>query len=161
MSTLSFSPFFPKPQHVTKTKRLNHPYVPRVSCKATDDTQNPPTRRDVLIGLGGLYSATNLADRTAFAKPITPPDLTKCELVDLPNPENPTNCCSPLPKKIIDFRLPSPSSPLRTRRAAHLVDEDYVAKYAEAISLMKSLPEDDPRNFYQQANVHCALPGWK
>jgi polyphenol oxidase len=156
MSTLSFSPFFPKPQHVTKTKRLNHPYVPRVSCKATDDTQNPATRRDVLIGLGGLYSATNLADRTAFAKPITPPDLTNCQLVDLPNPENPSNCCTPLPKKIIDFRPPSPSSPLRTRRAAHLVDEDYVAKYAEAISLMKSLPKDDPRNFYQQANVHCA-----
>jgi polyphenol oxidase len=76
--------------------------------------------------------------------------------VDLPNPENPTNCCPPLPKKIIDFRPPSSFSPLRTRRAAHLVDEDYVAKYAEAISLMKSLPEDDPRNFYQQANVHCA-----
>jgi polyphenol oxidase len=156
MSTLSFSPFFPKPQHVTKTKRLNHPYVPRVSCKATDDTQNPATRRDVLIGLGGLYSATNLADRTAFAKPITPPDLTNCQLVDLPNPENPSNCCTPLPKKIIDFRPPSLFSQRRTRRAAHLVDEDYVAKYAEAISLMKSLPEDDPRNFYQQANVHCA-----
>ncbi|KAJ6979779.1 hypothetical protein NC653_027812 [Populus alba x Populus x berolinensis] len=156
MSTLSFSPFFPKPQQVTKTKRLNQTYVPRVSCKATDDTQNPATRRDVLIGLGGLYSATNLADRTAYAKPITSPDLTNCKLVDLPNPENPTDCCSPLPRKIIDFRPPSPFSPLRTRRAAHLVDEDYVAKYAKAISLMKSLPEDDPRNFYQQANVHCA-----
>jgi len=156
MSTLSFSPFFPKPQQVTRIKRLNHPCVPRVSCKATDDTQNPATRRDVLIGLGGLYGATNLADRTAYAKPITIPDLTNCELVDLPNPENPTNCCPPLPKKIIDFRPPSSFSPLRTRRAAHLVDEDYVAKYAEAISLMKSLPEDDPRNFYQQANVHCA-----
>jgi polyphenol oxidase len=44
---------------------------------------------------------------SAYAKPITPPDLTKCELVDLPNPENPSN-------------------------------------------------DDDPRNFYQQASVHCA-----
>ncbi|KAJ6728170.1 POLYPHENOL OXIDASE CHLOROPLASTIC-LIKE [Salix koriyanagi] len=157
MSTLSFGLFFPKPQQVTKVKRLNPPYVPRVSCKTTDDdAQNPATRRDVLIGLGGLYSATNLPDRTANAKPISPPDLTNCELVDLPNLENPTNCCPPLSKKIIDFRPPSPFSPLRTRRAAHLVDEDFVAKYAEAISLMKSLPEDDPRSFYQQANVHCA-----
>ncbi|KAF9672720.1 hypothetical protein SADUNF_Sadunf11G0073800 [Salix dunnii] len=156
MSTLSFCLLFPKSQQVTKIKRPNQPYIPRVSCKATDDTQKPATRRDVLIGLGGLYSATNLTDRTANAKPISPPDLTNCELVDFPNLENPTNCCPPLSKKIIDFRPPSPFSPLRTRRAAHLVDEDYVAKYAEAISLMKSLPEDDPRNFYQQANIHCA-----
>lgn len=45
---------------------------------------------------------------------------------------------------------------MRTRQAAHLVDKNYIAKYKEAISLMKALPADDPRNFTQQANVHCA-----
>ncbi|KAF9672721.1 hypothetical protein SADUNF_Sadunf11G0073900 [Salix dunnii] len=154
MSTLSFCLFFPKPQQVTKIKRPNQLYISRVSCKATDDTQKPATRRDVLIGLGGLYSATNLTDRTANAKPISPPDLTNCELVDFPNLENPTNCCPPLSKKIIDFRPPSPFSPLRTRRAAHLVDEDYVAKYAEAISLMKSLLEDDPQGDPNPTNTN-------
>jgi polyphenol oxidase len=43
---------------------------------------------------------------------------------------------------------------MRIRPAAHLVDKAYVAKYAEAIALMKSLPDDDPRSFKNQANVH-------
>ncbi|KAE9591752.1 putative catechol oxidase [Lupinus albus] len=33
---------------------------------------------------------------------------------------------------------------------------DYIAKYKKAVALMKALPSDDPRSFYQQANVHCA-----
>ncbi|KAJ6314309.1 hypothetical protein OIU78_017890 [Salix suchowensis] len=45
---------------------------------------------------------------------------------------------------------------MRMRRAAHLVDSAYVAKYAKAIAMMKSLPDDDPRSFKNQANVHCA-----
>uniref|UniRef100_A0A6N2KR60 Polyphenol oxidase C-terminal domain-containing protein n=1 Tax=Salix viminalis TaxID=40686 RepID=A0A6N2KR60_SALVM len=45
---------------------------------------------------------------------------------------------------------------MRMRRAAHLADSAYVAKYARAIALMKSLPDDDPRSFKNQANVHCA-----
>ena len=45
---------------------------------------------------------------------------------------------------------------MRIRPAAHLVDKAYVAKYAKAISLMKSLPDDDPRSFKSQADVHCA-----
>ncbi|ONK60992.1 uncharacterized protein A4U43_C08F24860 [Asparagus officinalis] len=54
------------------------------------------------------------------------------------------------------FRLPPPPSTIRIRRAAHLVDKSYTAKYARAVELMKALPADDPRSFYQQANVHCA-----
>ncbi|XP_059623036.1 polyphenol oxidase, chloroplastic-like [Cornus florida] len=45
---------------------------------------------------------------------------------------------------------------MRVRPAAHLADKEYIAKYTKAIELMKALPADDPRNFIQQANVHCA-----
>lgn len=45
---------------------------------------------------------------------------------------------------------------MRFRPAAHLAGKEYYAKYEKAIALMKALPADDPRNFMQQANVHCA-----
>ncbi|MFX6532753.1 tyrosinase family protein [Acinetobacter baumannii] len=45
---------------------------------------------------------------------------------------------------------------MRVRRAAHLVDDAYIAKFKKAVELMRALPEDDPRSFKQQANVHCA-----
>ncbi|KAE8715169.1 Polyphenol oxidase [Hibiscus syriacus] len=68
-----------------------------------------------------------------------------------------TDCCPPVSRKIVDFKPPLTSnSRLRVRPAAHLVDNEYVRKYSKAIELMKALPDDDPRNFMQQANVHCA-----
>lgn len=115
-------------------------------------------RRNVLLGLGGgLYGAANLiADPFAFAAPVSAPDVTKCGAADLPPGANATNCCPPSTTNIVDFQLPSPSSTLRVRPAAHLVDDEYIAKFTRAIQLMKNLPADDPRNFTQQANVHCA-----
>ncbi|GKV00890.1 hypothetical protein SLEP1_g13501 [Rubroshorea leprosula] len=146
--------------------KRNKPYfsIPRVvSCKATNgDFGEPPLnkfdRRDVLIGLGGLGVATGLSnDRfAAVAAPISAPDLARCGKADLPQGAKPTNCCPPPSTNILDFKLPSSNSPLRVRPAAHLVNGDYIAKYSKAIELMKALPADDPRNFTQQANVHCA-----
>ncbi|XVE51291.1 hypothetical protein DITRI_Ditri02bG0028300 [Diplodiscus trichospermus] len=141
-----------------------------VSCKATngDQTPYPNTknvgesslnkfdRRDVLIGLGGLYGVTSLNDPFAFAAPIGAPDLTECGRADLPAGAKPVNCCPPPSTKIIDFKLPPSNAPLRTRSAAHLVDKAYLAKFSRALELMKALPEEDPRSFMQQANVHCA-----
>nr|AHF20575.1 polyphenol oxidase [Hevea brasiliensis] len=150
---------FPNTSQLSITKKRNHPYVPRViSCKATnDDHQNPITRRDVLISLGGFCGATTLGDPFAFAKPISTPEPTKCGKADLPNyAKPPTNCCPPTSTKILDFKLPSSQSPLRIRPAAHLADDAYIAKYSKAVKLMKALPEDDPRSFMQQAKVHCA-----
>ncbi|KAL0917426.1 hypothetical protein M5K25_012485 [Dendrobium thyrsiflorum] len=110
------------------------------------------SRRNILIGLGGLYgTATGLA----MGAPVQPPDLTQCGPADLPSGATPVNCCPPV-KSIVDFTPPPASSPLRVRRAAHLVDAEYVAKYNKAVELMRNLPADDPRNFMQQANVHCA-----
>ncbi|KAL4385530.1 hypothetical protein GQ457_15G013720 [Hibiscus cannabinus] len=68
------------------------------------------------------------------------------------------NCCpsgfqSPVP--LVDFQFPDPQSPLRIRRPAHAVDADFLAKYDKALSIMKSLPHDDPRSFNRLANLHC------
>ncbi|CAH1415798.1 unnamed protein product [Lactuca virosa] len=135
-----------------------------VSCKTLDDDHHHHTnsskldRRNVLLGLGGLYgTAANFGSNSlAFADPIMGPDLSQCGPADLPQGAVPTNCCPPYNTKIIDFKLPPQSNPLRVRPAAHLVDKDYIDKFSKAIELMKALPDDDPRSFKQQANVHCA-----
>ncbi|CAL9015399.1 unnamed protein product [Prunus brigantina] len=165
--TTSLFPFSQKspqiPSFKNTTKHSSARRVRLVSCKATgnDDQQPPPgnldRRRNVLIGLGGLYGGLSSlpTDPFAFANPISPPDLTQCGPADLPSGALPTNCCPPTYPKIIDFKLPTPSR-LRVRPAAQTVDQSYIDKYSKAIALMKALPDDDPRNFTQQANVHCA-----
>ncbi|CAK9144949.1 unnamed protein product [Ilex paraguariensis] len=168
-STFSLSPcqFFPKTPRFLSHEKPKRRTV--VSCKAIGGDQNPTTnpqngetspgkfdRRNVLLGLGGLYSASNLViPPLTFANPVSVPDLSSCSDASLPAGVTPTNCCPPSATKVIDFELPS-SPVMRTRPAAHLVDKEYIAKYSKAIELMKALPEDDPRNFMQQANVHCA-----
>ncbi|KAJ9563132.1 hypothetical protein OSB04_008292 [Centaurea solstitialis] len=133
-----------------------------VSCKALDDDHQENSgkvdRRNVLLGLGGLYgaAATFGSNSLAFADPIMAPDISKCGAADLPHGIKPTNCCPPAASKIIDFQLPPPSNNLRVRPAAHLANKDYIAKFNRAIELMKALPDDDPRSFKQQAAVHCA-----
>ncbi|KAH9303993.1 hypothetical protein KI387_008397, partial [Taxus chinensis] len=66
-------------------------------------------------------------------------------------------CCPPFISGTtpVDFEFPS-SLPMRTRQAAHLVDDKFKAKYDAALTAMKGLDEDDPRCFSQQARVHCA-----
>ncbi|KAK6264761.1 hypothetical protein SCA6_020195 [Theobroma cacao] len=79
--------FFPKTSQFSLNKKITKPdcsYPNRVvSCKATNDgnkgdsSPNRFDRRDLLIGLGGLYGATNLSnDPFALAAPIAAPDLT-------------------------------------------------------------------------------------
>ncbi|CAJ2659520.1 unnamed protein product [Trifolium pratense] len=87
-------------------------------------------------------------------------NASKCFPVDLPNHAiTNTNCCPPLPSpyKFKDFKDYAPSnSPLRVRKPFHLIDEELIAKFEKGIALMKALPEDDPRSFYQQSKIHCA-----
>ncbi|XP_077250867.1 polyphenol oxidase, chloroplastic-like [Tasmannia lanceolata] len=113
-------------------------------------------RRDVLLGLGGLYGATfSSSSNNANAKPIVPPNLDDCGPVNLPAGVVPTNCCPPN-GKIVNFKLPPKSLPIRQRRAAHLLGDEYTEKYARAIGLMKALDPSDPRSFVAQSNIHCA-----
>ncbi|KAL6506921.1 hypothetical protein OROHE_022358 [Orobanche hederae] len=138
----------------------------QVSCN--NHKPSPPAdgkldRRNMLLGLGGLYGAASLvADNSqALANPIQAPEFTTCgqahdvqsgDLLDV-------NCCPPPSESIIDYVLPKPPSKLRLRPPAHKVTKEYLAKFEEAIRRMKALDvsdPSDPRGFAQQANIHCA-----
>ncbi|KAI3502662.1 hypothetical protein L1887_30878 [Cichorium endivia] len=155
------SPFSFRSSQVPIARIPNHRHA--VSCKTLDDQHRDENsgkldRRNVLLGLGGLYGATTTfgSNSLAFADPIMEPNLPQCGPADLPQGAVATNCCPPSTIKIIDFKLPPPSNNFCVRPAAHLVDNDYITKFQKAIELMKALPDDDPRSFKQQDNVHCA-----
>jgi polyphenol oxidase len=165
ITTSSLYPFSQK-QHKYSKHRKSPKQQVRITCSGnsnnTKEEQELPNnivghRRNVLIGLGGLYG-TFATNPFALASPISPPDLSACGPPDLPLGATPNNinCCPPNSTKIIDFKIPSSNQPLRVRQAAHLVNEEYLAKYKKALKLMKALPSNDPRSFTQQANIHCA-----
>ncbi|KAI3919662.1 hypothetical protein MKX01_026893 [Papaver californicum] len=88
---------------------------------------------------------------------ILAPNITTCHK-SLSDAGRPVDCCPPKRESlepIIDFKFPDVSEPIKVRKPAHKVDADYIAKYNKAITIMKSLPYDDPRNFMRQANIHC------
>lgn len=167
-STTFPSPLHPFSQFQYRKPKCHH-NIPRVSCNGGNQQNNPivpntpqeeqqPHRRNILLGLGGLCGYATINNNPfAFAAPISPPDLTTCGPPDLAAGAKPVNCCPPT-SKIIDFKFPSSNKnqPLRVRPPAHLVNDDYLAKYKKALDLMKKLPSNDPRSFTQQANVHCA-----
>ncbi|KAG5561581.1 hypothetical protein RHGRI_004584 [Rhododendron griersonianum] len=162
-SALFASPFFKKTLQVPTITR-NHRYSFRVSCKLAKDnesngeiSQGKFDRRDMLIGLGGLYGAAGLvADPLALAAPISAPNINTCGAADLPAGARQTNCCPPKSTQIVDFKFPPVPNAMRVRPAAHLADTNYVAKFNKALQLMRDLPDSDPRSFKQQAAIHCA-----
>ncbi|CAL1353513.1 unnamed protein product [Linum trigynum] len=85
-------------------------------------------------------------------------NLTVC-LPTFGRPGKPVYCCPPrnmLDDPIVDFEFPDPATtPIRVRRFAHRLDEESIAKYEKAVSIMRSLPYSDPRSFTRQANLHC------
>ncbi|KAH6764132.1 hypothetical protein C2S51_015381 [Perilla frutescens var. frutescens] len=154
------------PQHFLTHATRNH--CAKISCNATNHPENLEIlggkldRRHLLLGMGGFSgAAANLLSGDtappALATPITGPDLSKCTRGTDLNTDQPldVNCCPPFAHEAIPYKLPH-FAKLRLRPAAHLAGKEYYAKYEKAIALMKALPPDDPRNFMQQANVHCA-----
>nr|ABM68052.1 polyphenol oxidase [Trifolium pratense] len=154
-------PFSQKQHQPSKNRK---PKYHQIACTSNDTNQNSPKeqeqksspRRNVLIGIGGLYGATTLTNNNslAFGAPVPIPDLTKCVIPPEKSPVS-SSCCPPFSADIIDFKFPS-FEKLRVRPAAQLVNDDYFRKYDEALKLMRALPDDDPRSFFQQANIHCA-----
>ncbi|XP_062094883.1 polyphenol oxidase, chloroplastic-like [Humulus lupulus] len=164
IATSSSSPFLHKNYHIIKNPRIHNKNTSRFSrkfsCKAStnnNSNEQNPNRRNVLLGLGGLYGMAGLhgGDHFAFADPIAPPDISKCGPADLPAGADPVNCCPPFTSSMIDYKLPEPGK-IRIRPAAHAVDKAYLDKFTKAVELMRALPDDDPRSFRQQANIHCA-----
>lgn len=137
-----------------------------VSCNGGAD-QTPSSaegrvdRRNMLLGIGGLYGAANLISDSANAAPIQPPELKSCGAAyDVRSGKAlDVNCCPPISDNIIDYNLPPAPKKLRLRPAAHKLDRANLAKYELAIQKMRDLDKTDPtdpRGFTQQANIHCA-----
>ncbi|KAL2496611.1 Polyphenol oxidase F [Forsythia ovata] len=161
-SSSSTQPLSAKPSHLFTNPRRSHRF--QVSCDAkknVETSQGKIDRRNMLLGLGGMYSAANLVSNpSAYADPVQAPDFTKCgdahdvatgALLD-------AKCCPPLPDKIIDYEIPK-FQLFRLRPAAHRASKEQVAKYEKAIQAMRDLDTSDPqdpRGFMQQANIHCA-----
>ncbi|KAH1085076.1 hypothetical protein GYH30_017215 [Glycine max] len=81
-----------KPYQPSKPKRGRH--ASKVACNGNPNP-NPRNRRDILIGLGGLYGATSLSGNSrgsAFGAPVSPPDPTNCVPPQVPGEED-ANCC--------------------------------------------------------------------
>ncbi|KAL8512338.1 hypothetical protein ACS0TY_018714 [Phlomoides rotata] len=157
----SSKPFSAKPSTYARRSNAVH-----VSCNGGAD-QKPTSegrvdRRNMLLGLGGLYGASNLISdpKGASASPIQAPEFTTCGTAHDVGSGDPldVNCCPPVSETIVDFKLP-PVHKMRVRPPAHKVTKEYLAKFEKAIALMKKLDVDDPtdpRGFMQQANIHCA-----
>ncbi|XP_058089017.1 aureusidin synthase-like [Magnolia sinica] len=117
--------------------------------------------KNIVLGVsGGWFSSINAATGSEPKKTgviLLAPNLTTCHR-SLSDADKPVYCCPPKresEESVIDFQFPSPSSPMRIRRPAHLVDEEYIAKYQKALSIMKQLSYEDPRSYLRQANMHC------
>ncbi|KAI3925781.1 hypothetical protein MKX01_003340 [Papaver californicum] len=117
--------------------------------------------KTTILGFFGETSWLTMGDINEEIKPkhhvILAPNLTTCHK-SLSDAGRPVYCCPPKRESlepIIDFKFPDISEPIKVRKPAHKVDADYIAKYNKAITIMKSLPYDDPRNFMRQANIHC------
>ncbi|GMJ12759.1 hypothetical protein HRI_004945100 [Hibiscus trionum] len=85
------------------------------------------------------------------------PNMTACHH-SYGRPDLLVYCCPPgfeKPVPFVDFEFPDPRSPVKVRRPAHLLNESFIEKYNRALSIMKSLPYDDPRSFARQAELHC------
>ncbi|CAA2976925.1 polyphenol oxidase, chloroplastic-like, partial [Olea europaea subsp. europaea] len=143
---------FSKKKFTCKAKNGDH--RPEITSKNGENSPGTLDRRDVLLGLGGLYSTSLAVNPMALANPALP-DFKDCVDATQPN-DTPINCCPPATANIEDY-VPSATT-VRTRIAAQsvTVDSDYYSRYSAAIQKMRNLSPADPRNFRQQANVHCA-----
>ncbi|KAL6001565.1 hypothetical protein ACLOJK_007303 [Asimina triloba] len=92
-------------------------------------------------------------------EPLAPPDLSKCGIAN--SSEIFYQCCPPYgpnppkPDDIPFYQIPK-TEKTRVRMPAHKMTAEQLSKFKQAIRKMKELPETDPRNFFQQAQVHCA-----
>ncbi|KAH6782515.1 hypothetical protein C2S51_007808 [Perilla frutescens var. frutescens] len=134
--------------------RRPHRFV--VSCEGGGGID----RRNLLMGLGGLYSAANLNSKS-LALPIPPPDFNICvpsEAIRDGQPLMHVQCCPPISQTVTPYVLPEVTR-MRLRKPAHTLDHYSIAQYRKAVQMMRDLDKsepNDPRGFTQQANIHCA-----
>jgi len=97
-----------------------------------------------------VMSMTLVVIVSAKGGPIPAPNLpTQCNSIE--------KCCMPTPyvgAPIYQFQYES-NLPMRTRLAAHTVSKDYIAKIEKAYSIIRALPDTDPRSLLNQMKLHC------
>ncbi|KAF9590622.1 hypothetical protein IFM89_035940 [Coptis chinensis] len=163
-STLPASSTFTNTLHSKVQTRSNIHVGKRIAYTSCEQKQSKEKedhtidRRNVLLGMGGLYGATSAIGNQgmrAIGAPVSPPDLSKCQLAtDSANGER-VNCCPPYTTaNVVDF-IPPRKEFLRQRKAAHKLSHDEIRKFQTAIQKLKELPADDPWNYMQQATIHC------
>ncbi|KAI3953170.1 hypothetical protein MKX01_042165 [Papaver californicum] len=89
------------------------------------------------------------------SRAVLSPNLTSCHR-SFSDANKAVYCCPPKrnsEEPIIDFKFPDPSETIRVRRPAHLVDDEDLAKYQKALTIMKSLPYDDPPYNQEHSNL--------
>jgi hypothetical protein len=95
---------------------------------------------------------------TIEGAPILGPDLNTCTPI-IPQgktAEEAVSCCLEECRAIVDFEYPDPTKqPMRIRQGIHKVNDEFWTKYDRAMTLMKALPEHDPRSWHAQSNIHC------
>ncbi|KAK6157444.1 hypothetical protein DH2020_011692 [Rehmannia glutinosa] len=131
--------------HKTRTRKFE------VRCNFQNDETAPGNkldRRNLLVGMGGIYGAANLvsANSPALATPVSAPDLTKCTRGTNLNTQQPldVNCCPRCLRKSLITNCPlSKRCVFAPRRI--WPEKEYIGKYEKAVELMKALPDDDPR----------------
>ncbi|KAI3920667.1 hypothetical protein MKW92_021028 [Papaver armeniacum] len=162
-TTISGNPLRKSTRNTCGSVRLSN-RTPYTSCELNKQNQEPAghnggiDRRNVLLGLGGVYGATATIANNAIGAPMVPPNLATCHPATDDETKLPMACCPPYSSAtIVDFKPPSSSEPLRVRKAAHKYNSDDIAKFEAAIAAMKALPKDDPWSFGQQATIHCTF----
>ncbi|KAJ0507931.1 putative catechol oxidase [Helianthus annuus] len=169
------SPFTSTNTQLAFKARTNQTQGFRVSCNSAQDDQADKKlilpesqklvvpsvdRRNLLVGLGGLYTAANLPG--AMAAPITAPDITSiCQdakdgIRNIATALRTTKCCPPsLGKTVKPFKFPTEKT-VRKRWPAHAGTKKQVDDYRRAIKAMRELDDDHPHSFVSQAKIHCA-----
>lgn len=125
----------------------------------------PPLPRPRLSSISfiPLLSLLLLSASIVSSAPILAPNLTLCHIpLSLPDEEEVFSCCAPdFGQPAVEFNLTEAAliavaGKTRVRRAAHAMSDADAARLSKAYAAMRALPDDDPRNYDQQANIHCA-----
>ncbi|KAI3898923.1 hypothetical protein MKW92_044657 [Papaver armeniacum] len=156
-TTISGNPLPRSAIHTCRSVRLSN-RTPYTSCELNHEPSRNGSidRRNLLLGLGGLFGSTAAVNKNAFGTPLQPFDSTTCHDAIDDETEEVVKCCPPYKTaNMVDFTPPSPRDPLRIRKPAHKYNSDDIAKFEAAIAKMKALPDNHPWSFKQQAAIHC------
>uniref|UniRef100_F6I2C0 Uncharacterized protein n=1 Tax=Vitis vinifera TaxID=29760 RepID=F6I2C0_VITVI len=117
ISALPPSPLFHRVSHVPIARNRSRRFAPsKVSCNAANGDPNSDStsdiretspgkldRRNVLLGIGGLYGAAAGLGATkplAFGAPIQAPDISKCGTATVPDGVTPTIVARQSPQRL-------------------------------------------------------------